>query len=199
MPPSCIQLSGCKDGNRAVSSAREGLLSFAVYALCEITFPGLRRWLHLILNRAGIDSGHPYSQNKSTPRHTHHDPQPRTSLRWLPMHFGISYRERDCHQISSTKFSIGTRCAPRLTCSGTLYDPSSGRTGTSPHRHGHRARCGDVPVDQTEGFQCLVELSHESLRDSIGLANYSDEVKERFYYMIGGGINAALLHTTKWM
>ena len=56
-----------------------------------------------------------------------------------------------------------------------------------------------TPVDQTEGFQCLVELSHESLRDSIGLANYSDEVKERFYYMIGGGINAALLHTTKWM
>jgi len=56
-----------------------------------------------------------------------------------------------------------------------------------------------TPVDQTEGFRGLLELSHESLRDSIGPANYSDEVKERFYPLIGGGINASLSHTNKWM
>lgn len=56
-----------------------------------------------------------------------------------------------------------------------------------------------TPMNRTSGFDALVGLHEEALKDSIGPGAYTREVRERLFPMIAGAVHTNLKHMREWM
>ena len=57
-----------------------------------------------------------------------------------------------------------------------------------------------TPMYRSAGFNALVRLYEDALKESLGeAAYYTSAVRERFFPQIAGAVNANLKHMVEWM